>query len=170
MGVNCLYGVDAGTDWGATQGAANDGRCAPAGGPNGCIPGCGIQSGGIPWCNARHPWINGNCLCGFGYCKGRPQPWHPENLPALLKIQQDKSPNRFQFGSFNGYNEVIIDAIEKDTHLPHSIEAFFYVPGCKGQVMLGRECTGLDGARRVHEAFKKEHPEANVPLLAFRPF
>ena len=63
----------------------------------------------------------------------------------------------------------MIDAVEKDKHLPQSIEAFFFVEGCNGQGVLGKMCTGRKGARRVHEAFVRANKNANVPLLMLRP-
>ena len=166
--VNCLYGVDAGTDYGGSTSKGTDGSCFPPG-KGGCIPGCGMGEF-IPWCNATNPVNDHDCLCGFAYCNGRPQPWHPEDVRQLMGNQKVRGTG-YSFGGFNGYNEAIVDATAKDKHLPESIEAFFWVEGCDGQGVLGKACTGKDGARRVHQAFLNMygHKAVNVPLLVLRP-
>ena len=152
--VLCAYGADAGTDYSS---ANDEGRCYPAG-ENGCVPGCGQMIG--------------SCRCGFEWCEGKPRPWSPNDFGALLEAQEVSGGRYAGLGSFTGYNEVIVDAAFKDEHLPHSIEAFFYVDGCKGQAVLGRKCSGRDAAAEAQAAFLAKFAplEAEAaPLLRLRP-
>ena len=162
--VLCAYGADAGTDYSSSN---HEGRCYPTG-ENGCVPGCGQPP---EFCNASDP-MTGSCRCGFDWCDGRPQPWSPNDLGALLEAQEVSGGKYAGLGSFTGYNEVIVDAAFKDDHLPYSIEAFFYVEGCNGQEVLGRKCSGRDAAAEAQAALlaKFAPPEAEAaPLLRLRP-
>ena len=65
---------------------------------------------------------------------------------------------------YASHNEFVIDAQFLDTHLPHSVEAFFYP--------LTEDCDERcsQQVRRAHADFLQVHAasEAVVPLLALR--
>lgn len=67
--------------------------------------------------------------------------------------------------------QVILDAHFRDAQLPRSVEAFFYVEGCKGQAVLNRKCTPRDEVRKIHEAFLAKYglEAAAAPLLKLNP-
>ena len=48
----------------------------------------------------------GFCRCGFGWCEGRPRPWRPEDLGALLEAHAEHGSAFEGAGKFKGYNEV----------------------------------------------------------------
>jgi hypothetical protein len=68
--------------------------------------------------------------------------------------------------------QIIIDANYREEHLPHSIEAFFYVKGCTGtEIVLGHTCQGRDVQSEVHQKFLAEYKLSpnDVPLLRLNP-
>ena len=162
--VLCAYGEDAGTDYGAS-GGKDDGSCYP-GGAKECVPGCGKPP---QWCEANE--MVGFCRCGFGWCEGRPRPWRPEDLGALLEAHAQHGSVFEGAGKFKGYNEIIVDSKYRDANLPHSVEAFFYTDTCRGQAVLNRHCSGRDAARKIHAAFLAKYglDAAAAPLLKLTP-
>ncbi|KAF4697788.1 hypothetical protein FOZ60_000133 [Perkinsus olseni] len=70
--------------------------------------------------------------------------WGPENLKKMMRLQ-----------SFSMYNEVVLDTDPWRENLPHSIDAFFYIPGA------AQLCDTLD----AYNTFKEKYPDANVPLV-----
>ena len=119
--------------------------CNPPGPSDSCTPGCTDKW--HPWCDASRPdvWCDGN-------------PWSPNMLSLMLEAYRHRP------APYASHNEFVIDAQFLDTHLPHSVEAFFYP--------LTEDCDERcsQQVRRAHADFLQVHAasEAVVPLLALR--
>ena len=62
------------------------------------------------------------------------------------------------FGTFSGYNELIVESAEWLANLPRSVEAFFVVEG-------GDE----EQSRRVQRQFASRYGAEAAPLVRLRP-
>lgn len=145
--VLCAYGGD-----GSTRGKV----CNPPGPSDHCIPGCMPQYDGE---NSVHDY---DAWCTPGgptdvWCQGRP--WQPADLSNML--QRDKEATRqgvheTQHG--RTYNEVVLDGLYSNSHLPDSIEAFVASPG-----------DDLELVRQTHAAFLREYQltARQVPLIQY---
>lgn len=126
------------------------------GGPNG--DGCPAA-----WCHPHmEPEANG--YCGFW---GAPpnHAWRPEDMETLLKLHEEHGVQYTRPGYHSGYNEVIVDGISWNAHLPNTIEAFFELEGDDAGVEK------LNYARDAHRRFLTEFGLSveEVPLLKFDP-
>mmetsp|Transcript_15933 Transcript_15933/g.19145 ORF Transcript_15933/g.19145 Transcript_15933/m.19145 type:complete len:214 (+) Transcript_15933:117-758(+) len=70
--------------------------------------------------------------------------WGPDRLKTMMHLQ-----------SFSMYNEIVLDTDPWLDNLPHSIDAFFYIPGA------AELCDTLS----AYGTFKAQYPEVNVPLV-----
>ncbi|EER19537.1 hypothetical protein Pmar_PMAR012518 [Perkinsus marinus ATCC 50983] len=70
--------------------------------------------------------------------------WGPENLKRMMHLQ-----------SFSMYNEVVLDTDPWLNNLPHSINAFFYIPGA------AQLCDTLN----AYDTFNAKYPDSQVPLV-----
>jgi hypothetical protein len=134
--VLCGYPGDGGTQ---------HANCEPPIGSEDCVPGCVHEAG---YCDPEEPVLLGWCLCGRGYCYGRPQPWRLGDFAAMVQAYANDP---------DGYNEIIVSAEHWNDHLPRTIEAFFF--HCWGG--------GEAAARDAHRAFQEEFGVSaeEVPLL-----
>lgn len=130
--VFCGFGGDAG----------GKGACSPQ--SETCIPGC-QQQGQPLWCSPEEVHLSGN---QEGTCYDRP--WRPG--PDLGTL--------FQRAANNGhYNEIILDALFWDAHVPDAIEGIYYTAGISS--------AAVQEARRTHAAFvgRFHLDAAETPLL-----
>jgi len=106
--------------------------CEPPGVSTTCIPGC-MGDGAVSeaaWCS-----LSGS---------GTPCPWRPEQL-SLMAMQLEDATAR---GVDVSYNEVVVDAGNWVAHLPHSIEAVYYLVGEDDKATA----TNSNHAYRAHQA------------------
>ena len=128
---------------------------------------------GGPRCDGSNPYIEPNhCLCGFYNCGGSIVPWSASDLGPMLQEFVQSSSRYTGFGSYSGYNEIVIDSGTWLSNLPHSIEAIFLVDCSKRQrntpYSASKSCEQAQAnARRVHAAFLAAYgvPESKFPLL-----
>ena len=138
--ILCVYGMD-----GSTDGMS---ACDPKLEPE-FVPGCGDPP---RWCAAESEYDQ-HCVCGFAQCRGRVQPWLPQDLSTVLRIHASSWAGGYGGpGSYTGYNEVIINADTWLANLPASIEAIFFI---KSSSHVCREKTGLGFAGSCAEAEKQ---------------
>ena len=95
--------------------------CDPPGVSNACVPGCWscldesnqpIPSCQPTWCTESQPW-----QCG----------WKPSELQGMLMQQEANLIGSACVVDGKCYNEVIVDTETFEAHLPHSLEAFFFL-------------------------------------------
>ena len=55
------------------------------------------------------------------------RPWRQSELPTLLSLFAQKGEKFGGFGSFKGYNEMVIDTVQWLRHLPASVQGIFIV-------------------------------------------
>ena len=110
--------------------------------------GCGASR-----CDPHNPHIQpNNCLCGFGNCNGGVTPWRPEHLGAMLRLQVENGQS-YSFGSYTGYNELVVESATWLRNLPHSVEAMFHVD-CTGS-LEGKRNTAYSASRSCESARAK---------------
>lgn len=150
----CVYGMD-----GSTDGMSS---CDPKTEPQ-CVPGCGDPP---RWC-APDSENDRRCVCGFAQCRGRVQPWMPQDLSTVLRIHANSWAGAYQGpGSYTGYNEAIIDADAWISNLPATIEAIFFIkPGSR----VCQERTGLGFAKSCAEA-ERQARNVHRDLLEYYGF
>lgn len=121
--------------------------CDPPGPSDWCTPGCIDQW--HPWCDGSKPdvWCDGN-------------PWSPTQLRTMLMAyRKRKAP-------YASYNEFVLDAAYSETHLPGSVEAFFYP--ISDACDKGSRCVTY--TKKAYAKFLAEYnvDSAAVPLLGLR--
>ena len=145
----CAYGGD-----GATRGKG----CRPPGPSENCIPACIPQYDGVDSVNSYDRWCDASKSShpADHWCDGRP--WRPEQIGDML--ERDRLATKQGEDRVHGmtYNEVIVDGFRMNAQLPGSVEAFVVSPGDDMGAML-----------EVYLAWRKEYPEADVPLLSYHP-
>ena len=159
----CAYGMDGSIDGGGT-GSQN---CLVSGSTASdsavtvsftCVPGCGDPP---EWCEPRNEFDR--CVCGFGQCTGKVQPWRPADLQTLLRIHADRwwvdygGP-----GSYTGYNEIVLDADAWIDSLPAAVEAIFFVAAG----VLSQRLTQLPTQRLTyHWSCERSRPSSCKSLI-----
>jgi hypothetical protein len=142
--LDCLYGIDA-----ATYQLKNPAR-----------PGCSET-----FCNPNNFMDqNGNAGCGFS---GAPATgWAPTDLKGLLEAHALYGEQGGGAGFHSGYNEVIVNSKHHNEHLPHAVEAFFYIQG-QSPVTGDLGYSIVIDVVEAHKAFLAEYQltEDDVPLL-----
>lgn len=160
----CAYGNDGAIDDGG-GGLGCEGSTS-----GNCIPGCGDPP---DWCPETGELIAGWCRCGFEWCGSKPRPWRPEHVHALLKVSAKYSKPYDGIGSYEGYNELVVDAEAWLEQLPHSIEAIFFYSNCvktDTNTPLAHSASCGDAkayAESVYDKYIKMHGHGSIPFLNF---
>lgn len=131
--IFCGFGGDAG----------GKGACIPAE-HNDCVPGC-QQQGQPEWCDPVEVKLEGGQA---GTCYDRP--WQPGRTLGIL----------FKRAAGNAhYNEIIIDAVHWDAHLPLAVEGIYYTKASS--------TAQIREAQATHAGFLRQYglSEEDNPLL-----
>lgn len=161
--VWCSYATDGSTDY--NQAYCDDDKIDHAA----CLPGCGSPP---KWCPEKDH-VFGWCHCGVQWCGGSPRPWKAEHLGIMLSEHAQFGDAFAGYGSYKGYNELIIGANAWREHLPKSVEAIFMTE-CEGAgsntgQALAKSCEEAERhAREVHAAFVRLYKTPDFPLLRLR--
>ena len=129
--ILCAYNADAGS----MSVTCADGAAAVHE-EGGCLPGCLSN-----WCTLERPW---QCA------------WRPEELGTMM--EQHLIGNSREADQH--YNEVIVDTVTYDAHLPRSLFAIFFLDGSSSEAQ--------QHAREVHARYHQAYPyltDDDMPLL-----
>eukprot|EP00965_Chrysotila_dentata_P026106 865869-Pleurochrysis_carterae.AAC.1 len=176
VSVNCAYGADGAIDYGEQNCRKGEGQC---------VPGCGVPP---HFCSRDAPLVSSWCRCSFAWCDGRPRPWAPADVGFMLRQQADFGNEFSGFGTYTGYNEIVLDSDYWMAQLPRAIDAFFFVecgswgnlpgitPASSQITTLSNEflrsirsCQAAeDYTRGVHALFEAEYGVGTAALLKLR--
>jgi len=115
------------------------------------------------WCDPGNPWRGGN-PCGFGGANTIDHAWHSYHLSSMLELYNKHSQHYRSPQFYSGYNELVYDAHDWNSHLPHTVEAFFGLFTQNGYNPNG-------ATARQHRAFLQQYgvSDQDIPLLDFDP-
>lgn len=115
------------------------------------------------WCDPHNVWSGGS-PCGFGGANRVDHAWHSYNLDSMLRLYTQHSQPYQNPRFYSGYNELVYDASQWNTHLPDTVEAFFGLFTTNGFNPNGATAT-------QHKNFLREYGVSadEVPLLDFDP-
>lgn len=138
-----------------------DRHCWPKGVSEECIPGCSRWRNDPLWCSpGSDRWKVERPACA----------WRPSDLDAMMavreEIRRDKlRPPQKMWNDNKYYSELIFDASYYTEHLPHSIEAVFYLDDNCGDAYDGPKCKdyGIGAQRAIAKFFHLD--SAELPLL-----
>jgi len=112
-------------------------HCWPRGVSEKCIPGCSRFVGdGDQWCKAgTEEWKFRDPACA----------WRPDDLREMMRVREEVRANNLRppqkmWNDNKYYSELIFDAAFYTQHLPHSIEAVFYLDDDCGDAFDGPKC------------------------------
>ena len=134
----------------------DDGSTWRAKGGNGCYSN---------WCDPSNVWRGGASRrpCGFGDSGQINHAWHSYDLQSMLQLYVKHGAPYKPPQFYSGYNELIYDAWEWNSHLPATVEAFFVVDS------KYFSASGASVQRHRHFLSKYHKTADKVPLLFLDP-